>query len=185
MWGRCSLHRRIQGDCKPPIPQGLLGDQAGRALITPAAQRLTRITVDGTLRAPSSEGLPLRRAGRILAHAGHGRDEMDQQGTVRVRATHREAGRVERWISNPWAYLAASTTHPDGPRVRIGRCQWSFPSPSARSGLGLSGHRIRRTPCESARLSAQATWPSSHRWSQYAFGWPRYPQTGGPSRHPR
>ena len=150
----------------------------------PTAERFTRITVDGTLSRPVTGGAPPSLLRTHPYPAGQGRDEMDQQGTVRVRATHREAGRVERWISNPWAYLAASTTHPDGPRVRIGRCQWSFPSPSARSDLGLFGHRVRRTPCESARLSAQATWPSSHRWSQYAFGWPRYPQTGGPSRRP-
>ena len=148
----------------------------------PAANELTRITVDGTLSRPVTGGTFPSLLRTHPYPAGQGRDEMDQQGTVRVRATHREAGRVERWISNPWAYLAASTTHPDGPRVRIGRCQWSFPSPSARSDLGLFGHRIRRAPCESARLSAQATWPSSHRWSKYAFGWPRYPQTGGPSR---
>ncbi|MDR3669751.1 MAG: hypothetical protein P4L36_02845 [Holophaga sp.] len=33
-------HRHIQGACKQPIPQALLVDQAGRTLVTPAAQRL-------------------------------------------------------------------------------------------------------------------------------------------------
>jgi len=41
--GLVRQHRRIQGDCKPQIPQVFQVDRVGRTLVTPAAERLGSI----------------------------------------------------------------------------------------------------------------------------------------------